>query len=111
MKKQARVFVVLLGIMVAAGLGLTGCPTEEKVESNPFMGTYLGTGNADGDTLVMAADSWTSNLLNIGTYTYAGNMATLSRGTQIIGTATLSGKSLSVTITTGNAPPYLYTKN
>jgi hypothetical protein len=111
MKKQARVFMVLLGIMVVAGLGLTGCPTEDKGESNPFVGTYLGTGNAEGDTMVVGEDSWTSGELGIGTYTYTGTSATLSQGGRVVGSATLSGKNLTIVITTGVAQTYLYTKN
>jgi hypothetical protein len=111
MKKQACIFTVLLGVMLVVTLGFTGCPTEDKGDSNPFVGTYNGTGNADGDTLVLTDDSWTSADLGMGTYTYTGSAATLSKGKDVVGSATLSGKSLTVTITSGDVGIYLYTKN
>jgi hypothetical protein len=112
MKKQACVFAAILGAALVLGLGLTGCPTDSGGgDSNPFPGTYLGTGDNEDDTLVLTDDSWTADF-GRGTYTYSGNSATLSQGTVVIGTATLSGKSLTISITTGdNRGTYLYTKN
>jgi hypothetical protein len=112
MKKQAYVFTVILGAALVLGLGLTGCPTDDDGgDSNPFPGTYLGTGNNANDTLILTDDSWTASF-GRGTYIYSGNSATLSQGTTVVGTATLAGKSLTIVITSGNnTGTYLYTKN
>jgi hypothetical protein len=112
MKKQACIFAVILGIELVLGFDLNACKTEEGGPGNPFPGIYIGTGNANGDTLVVTGDSWTSTQLGIGTYAYAGARATLSQGGAVIGSAVLSDKNLTIPITTGNdAGNYLYTKN
>jgi hypothetical protein len=116
MKKRTVVFTVILGVMLVLGLGLTGCQTEEDSGGggNPFAGNYTSNvaGNQQGDTLIMLESSWSSNDLGNGTYTRSGTTATLSQGGQIIGSATLSGTTLLITITNGdNEGNYTYIKN
>jgi hypothetical protein len=114
MKKQACVFTVLLGAILVVALGLTGCPTEDSGDSNPFVGSYLGNAGGEGakDNLVIADTTWNSNDFGSGTYTYTGNAATLSKGGSIFGTASIAGTTLSITIASGQyAGTYLYTQN
>ncbi|MDR1024949.1 MAG: hypothetical protein LBL56_04420 [Treponema sp.] len=113
MRKQARIFMVLLGVILVLGLGLglAGCKDED--DSNPFVGTY--TGNIEGGhviTLVVAETTWEvrvdGDLEASGTYTYSGNIATMKQEGVPDQTATLSGKTLTAVF---NGETFTLTKN
>jgi uncharacterized lipoprotein YehR (DUF1307 family) len=110
MKKQARVFTVVLGVILVLGLGLAGCKDEDN--SNPFVGTYTGIVQDVSVIVVITETTWESRrgaeIAASGTYTYKGNTATLKQGGETAGTGTLSGKSLKLIYEGGT---YTLTKN
>jgi hypothetical protein len=88
--------------------------------ANPFLGSWTGTVN--GFTLTVAFTSETEYTLEqsnqsdsrAGTYTYSGNIATLSHtaGTGPAETATVTGNTVSMNMTNGDGPqtPFTLTK-
>jgi hypothetical protein len=95
--------------------------------TNPFTGTWTGSAQVNGGTsqytVVITDNQWTMSYAwsdgqggsqqgsESGTYTYSGTTATLSQGTQSVGTATVSGNTVSVTFTSGDmAGNYSLTK-
>jgi len=84
--------------------------------TNVFIGTWTGT-DADGDsvTLVITATTWTLTggylSFSTGMYTYSGNTATIKdEDGNTLGTATLSGNTLTVTGSYIPYSPYTFTK-
>jgi hypothetical protein len=115
--------VGMLGMVLAFGLAVVGCndgstdKETDKDSDNPFVGTYEGNGGVDN--LVMTDTGWTSDLLGSGSYTYSGNSAAVRKTGQQIGTATISGNTLTIVtsvVVIGNnntnypASTYPYTK-
>jgi hypothetical protein len=88
--KKNGLFLAMLGIVLAFGLLVTGCDNGNNNGSNggggnPFIGTWIGTDSSNNTiTIVFAESTFTetqegsvSGICN-GTYTYSGNIATLT---------------------------------
>jgi hypothetical protein len=78
--------------------------------NNPFIGNWSGTANFSGQsapaTINVTATGWTfsspaAGMNESGTYTISGNSATLTQSGVTFGTATLSGSTVTVFITSG----------
>jgi hypothetical protein len=99
---------------VTATLTKTVPATPADPSANPFVGTWTGPVTIEGSsqsfpsTLTVTAGVWTftvptaSPAINeTGTYTYVGSTATLKQGTDTVGTATISGTTMTVNATNG----------
>jgi hypothetical protein len=104
------------GLLLVFGLILTGCkddggdPDPAPAPSNPFVGTWNGTAhdgyNSSPATIIVTDSTWNFICQEIsmnesGSYTYSGNSATLNQGGSVFGSATISGNTLSVSLTSG----------
>ena len=105
MKNKGNVLGMLV-IVLVFGMVVVGCDNG-STDSNSFVGTWIGTdGDGDPVTLVCTTTNWTASFYDgteTGTYTYSGNTATIIQGSEVIGTAILSGNTL---IVTGSYIPY-----
>ncbi|MDR2783622.1 MAG: hypothetical protein LBB48_07290 [Treponema sp.] len=99
----------MLSIVLAFGIMVISC--DDKDDGNPFEGTWSGTASISGQsaaaTITATGSTWnfvcTAATVNeSGTYTYSGSTATLKSGTTTLGTATISGKNLSVSLIAGS---------
>ena len=108
--KRGKILVVgLIGLLMAGGLVLAGCgDAKDDEKKNPFVGTWSGTvrfgGESASATIIATDSSWNFNcpdayMSEAGTYTWSGKKATLSQEGATFGTATISGKTLTVIIT------------
>ncbi|MDR1324491.1 MAG: hypothetical protein LBK00_00460 [Treponema sp.] len=79
--------------------------------SNPFEGTWIGKatfeGNSSPATITITGSTWKfvceeAGMDESGSYTPSGNSATLKSGDTVIGSATISGSTLSVTLSSGD---------
>ena len=105
MKISMKAKNVLIGLFVVlalvSGLVLAGCDPGGS-PSNPFIGTWTGYDpNFDVMRVVIDQSTWTLSYpsypqwgVDTGTYTYSGNAATLFFDGVAIGTATVSGKTM-----------------
>jgi hypothetical protein len=113
MKKKIFFVAGMLAVLLVSGLVLGGCPTEadDNDDENPFVGNWSGTASIGGDsasaTINVTDSAWTfscpdARMSESGTYTRSGNTATLSQSGTAFGTATVSGGTLIVTISSGD---------
>ncbi|MDR2095862.1 MAG: hypothetical protein LBP76_10160 [Treponema sp.] len=113
MKKKTFFVMGMLVVLLVSGLVLGGCPSDadDDGDDNPFRGNWSGTASIGGDsasaTISVTDSAWTftcpdADMSESGTYTRSGNTATLTKGSVAFGTAAVSGKSLIVTITSGD---------
>jgi hypothetical protein len=79
--------------------------------SNPFIGTWTGTATLDGEsasaTVTVTESGWTivcsdADMNESGTYSRTGNTATLTQSGTTFGRASISGSTLTVSITSGD---------
>jgi hypothetical protein len=116
MKKLCkRSLVSLLGIIaigVVIMVGLAGCDNGSGGGgTNPFIGIWSGTVTISGQsaqgTISVTSSGWgisvpQAGMSGAGTYTYNDNVATLKdEANDTIGTATISGNKLTLSITDG----------
>jgi hypothetical protein len=109
MKKGKILVVGLIGLLMAGGLVLAGCDDgKDDKKKNPFIGTWSGTvkfgGQSANATIIATDSSWTFNcpdayMSEAGTYTWSEKQATLRQEGVTFGTATISGNTLTVIIT------------
>jgi hypothetical protein len=116
--KTKRFFLFgLSAVLLALGLVLAGCDDGSDDDSsgtggggNPFEGTWNGTATLDetsaSATVTVTATGWTfvcadADMDESGTYTRNGNTATLTQEGVTFGTASISGNTLTVNITSG----------
>jgi len=92
---------LVLGLALA-GCGDDGGPTGGGGGGNPFVGTWNGY-DTDGDRIRVTIDSSTWRFQGIdysasasGTYTYNGNSATFYSSGSNVGSASVSGNTLYV---------------
>jgi hypothetical protein len=87
--------------------------SDDSAGGDPFTeasyGTYNGTGLADGHTIYVTIGGWSiygPEVTTSGTYTLSNDnkLATLSSGGSAVGTATISGSTLTVNLTSGYYP-------
>jgi hypothetical protein len=101
----------MLAMVLALGMALAGCDDGSDDGSNPFIGNWAGTvtmSNQTGQgTITVTSSSWNisvpiASFNGAGTYTYNDNVATLKdEARDTIGTATISGNGLIVSINSG----------
>ena len=98
--------VFIVGIMLV--FTLSGCDNGigGGGSSNPFLGTWNGFDqNGDLIRFVVTGSTWTLSWPNFpgwgsetGTYTHSGNSGTFFQHGVVIGTATVSGNIMTVTV-------------
>jgi len=107
MKKTILFCITFL--LLASSLVMISCGDGDS-NSNPFKGNWVGTASLYGfsapATVTVTDSGWTFKCPNAGmnetgTMTVNGNSATLHQGGTTFGTATVSGNTLSVKITSG----------
>ena len=106
----------ILGLLLVFGLIFTVCKNDGDDDdggggpSNPFVGTWNGTAYSNGEsspaTIIVTDSTWNFicqaiSMNESGSYTYSGNSATLNQSGSAFGSASVSGNSLSVTLTSG----------
>jgi hypothetical protein len=117
MKGQKVVLMGMLTVVLAFGLMVAGCSSDSGGGTttddggNPFLGIWTGTvtglGQAAQGTISVSSSGWgisipLAGMSGAGTYTYSGTVATLKdEANDAIGTATVSGSNLTVSITSG----------
>jgi hypothetical protein len=109
---KSKVFLMgILSVMLVFGLTLTSCSDDDDDGDNPFAGSWTGTAIMDGQsasaTITVTNSGWNFKVPSIsmnesGTYTRDNNSATLKSGSSTIGTANVSGSTLTVTLTAGD---------
>jgi uncharacterized lipoprotein YehR (DUF1307 family) len=102
--------LLAISAVLALVLVLASCGNG-TTESNPFKGNWSGTARMSGQTapatISVTDSSWTfripllGSMSGTGTYTYSGNNATLAQNGVHFGTASVSGGTLTVNITSG----------
>ena len=91
MKKTIK-FLGIVALVAAIGFGFAACSEEED---NPFVGTWRNT--SEGITLVCTDTNWTWTADDdtfTGTYTRDGNDASFMVSGVGVGTATVSGNTM-----------------
>ena len=100
----------MMALLLASSLVLFSCDDGGGASSNPFIGNWVGTASIYGysapATATVTSSGWTFKcpeafMNETGTITVNGNSATLHQNNVTFGTATVSGKTLSVMITSG----------
>jgi hypothetical protein len=119
MKNTMKCFgIIALAAVIGFSFALTLASCDNSLTSqgynpgggntNPFIGTWYGTGNAVGFTLVFTSTTFSlSNGTSTapGTYTWSGYRATLTDRSGDTGTAVISGNILTLTWS-GTAIPF-----
>jgi hypothetical protein len=128
---MSKFFIRMAVLIAAAGLVLAACtnPAGDDGDSgnggggngsssSSITGVYTGTINSASATLTVNSGSWVlavplAGVYETGTYTLSGNTATLKSGNATIGTATLNGTNLPVTLNaaSGYQGTYSFTKS
>jgi hypothetical protein len=126
MKK--RLFLTAIPVLVlVCGIFFVGCPTDSDDDdgggnggggggtfSEASYGTYTGTGNAAGHTVTITQAGWAISGVEInsyGTYTLSGDSKTATLkdyGNTIVGSATISGNTLTVNLNYASGYPGIY---
>jgi hypothetical protein len=112
MKKNTFFTMGMLAVLLVFGLALAGCPTEaDDDDDNPFKGAWIGTASIGGESASAAVNitdsGWdficpAAGMNESGAYTRSGKTATLTQSGTTFGTASVSGSTLTVTITSGD---------
>jgi hypothetical protein len=104
------VLVLTFGLVWAGCSGHSpGAGLGDGDGTNPFIGSWSGTATFYGQTapatIAVTDSTWSFNvpaapMYETGTYTYSGNTATLRDASNLaVGTATVSGSTLTVSLT------------
>ena len=97
-------------LLSAFSLTLFSCGGDNESSSNPFLGNWTGTASiytlSAPATVKVTGSGWTfkcpdAGLNETGTMIINGNSATLQQSNSTFGTASVSGNTLSVRITSG----------